>query len=268
MAQPNASRALSRLERQLGLELVDRSPAGSTLTTEGTVVVNWAREVLDAADQLVAGAAGLRAEKSPHLTVAASMTVAEYLVPRWLGEFRRLYPDVSVNLEVHNSHEVLDRVRAESCQLGLIEAPNLPAGFRAADVGRDHLVVVVSPGHSWARRREPLQPCELAATPLIVRESGSGTRISLENQLHEFGLASPALELNSNAAVRISAIAGVAPAVLSNLAVDAALASGELRRVAVDGIDFERQLRAVWRSSRKMTGPAGQFLEIARRSSD
>lgn len=267
VAQPNASRAISRLERQLGLTLVERSPRGSTLTTSGTVVVHWAREVLSSADQLLVGIEALRAERSSQLTVGASMTVAEYLVPRWLGEYHRRYPDVAVNLEVHNSFEVFDRVRSGSCDVGFVESPSVPAGLHSTTVGQDRLVVVVSPGHPWARRRRAVSIDELAATPLIVREPGSGTRLTLDALLdaQDREGAAPALELTSNAAVRISVIAGVAPAVLSALAVEDALRSGELRAVDVEGLELHRRLRAAWRPPRRLAGPAGDFVTLARR---
>lgn len=267
IAQPNASRAIARLERQLGLTLVQRSPRGSTLTTAGTVVVHWAREVLDSADQLLVGVDALRAERSSQLTVGASMTVAEYLVPGWLGEYHRRYPDVTVNLEVHNSFDVFDRVRSGTCDVGFVEAPSVPAGLHSSTVGQDRLVVVVNPAHPWARRRRPVSASELAATSLIVREPGSGTRMTLDALIdaQRRDRAIPALELTSNAAVRISVIAGVAPAVLSAHAVRDALRSGELTAVEVEGLDLDRTLRAVWRPPRRLTGPAAELVGIARR---
>ena len=101
MAQPNASRSLARLERRLGLVLLQRSPSGSTLTTEGSLVVQWARDVLDAAERLRAGASALVGERTSQLTVAASMTVAEHLVPTWLAAYQRAHADVTVRVEVH-----------------------------------------------------------------------------------------------------------------------------------------------------------------------
>jgi DNA-binding transcriptional LysR family regulator len=267
MAQPNASRALSRLERQLGLTLLERSPAGSRLTTQGTLVVQWARGVLDASDQLVVGAQALRSQHRAHLDVCASMTVAEYLVPKWLAEFRRRHPTVQINLQVHNSFDVFDRVRDGACHLGFVEAPSVTSGLRSAIVGRDRLTVVVSPDHPWARRRKPVTAAELAATPLIVRETGSGTRITLESMLRGHALAEPALELSSNSAVRISAVAGIAPAVLSTLAVAAAVEAGQLRSVPVEGLRLDRALRAVWVASRQLEDHALDLLHIARSSS-
>jgi DNA-binding transcriptional LysR family regulator len=261
IAQPNASRMLRRLERQLRLSLVVRSPTGSRLTTQGQVVVQWAREVTEATGRLVAGAKALAAETNAQLSIAASMTIAEYLVPRWLSEFRLLDVPVRVNLTVCNSHDVFERIEQGECDLGFVESPGVPRGLRSMVVGRDELVVVVGPSHPWARRRRPVTAEELAATPLIVRESRSGTRISLEHHLAGHVLVEPAVELSSNAAVKVMASGGVAPAVLSTLAVAAALEAGELVAVPVEDLRLTRRLRAVWRG--ELTAPSADFVRVA-----
>lgn len=247
IAQPNASRSLRRLERDLGLGLVVRSPAGSRLTPQGAVVVHWAREVLEASDRLLAGAKTLAAENSANLAIAASLTIAEYLVPRWLSAFRAVDSQVRVNLAVCNSRDVFARIDSDDCDLGFIESPSMPRGLRWTVVGQDELLVVVAPTHPWVRRRRPVTADELAATALVVRESGSGTRVSLEHHLAGRVMADPAVELGSNAAVRIMAASGSAPAVLSRLAVAQALEAGELVAVPVEGLRLTRRLRAVWR---------------------
>lgn len=264
MAQPNATRTLARMERQLGLSLVSRSPAGSRLTTQGTLIVQWARSVLDAADNLMLGAEALRSEQSGQLDVAASMTVAEYLVPPWLGEFRRRHADVHVNLQVHNSSVVFDLVREGKAQLGFVESPTVPTDLASAVVGSDELIVVVAPEHPWARRRGPIPAKELAATPLLVREQGSGTRVTLDSLLADHDRAEPVVEVTSNAAVRVSAVAGMGPAVLSRLAVEGSLERGELRHVRVSDLRLKRTLRAVWDASHQLDDNAAELLSIAR----
>ena len=102
MSQPNASRAIRQLEHRLGMALVERSPRGSTLTAHGTVIVHWARQVLADMESLVEAAAALRVEREAQLTIASSMTVAEYLLPGWLGGFRALNTDVQFHLRVLN----------------------------------------------------------------------------------------------------------------------------------------------------------------------
>ncbi|MGO1971735.1 MAG: LysR family transcriptional regulator [Propionibacteriaceae bacterium] len=265
MAQPNASRALARLERDTGLVLVHREPDGSTLTEEGSVFADWSRDVLRAADRLRIGAEALRHAQEGQVTVAASMTTAEHLVPVWLAELRRIEPTSRINLSVHNSHQVFDLVRDGACDLGFVETPRVRSGLKSVTVAHDSLVVVVATTHPWARRRRPLSPGDLAETPLVVREPGSGTRLTLDAVLAPHHPVGPALELSSNAAVRTSVIAGAGPAVLSVLAVHDALRSGELRAVPMAGLDMTRRLRAVWSPPRRPTGAAGELVRIAQR---
>src|SRR6201996_6463812 len=83
ISQPAASTRIRRLERQLGLSLIERSPRGSALTAAGELVAGWAQVAIDAAAALDAGMTSLRERSSAVLRVAASMTVAEYLLPGW-----------------------------------------------------------------------------------------------------------------------------------------------------------------------------------------
>jgi DNA-binding transcriptional LysR family regulator len=267
IAQPSASKRLATLERRLGLVLVDRTRRGSELTPSGVVVAGWARKVLDELDALVTGADALRAKRDAELRVAASMTVAEYLAPGWIGELRRNEPTLYVALQVTNSERVADLVRKGEVDVGFVESPSAPSGLSARRVGTDRLVVVVAPGHPWARRRRPLQAMELAATPLVVREHGSGTRGTVESALRGAGvsLAVPLVELGSTTAVRSAVMAGTGPAVISELAVTAELAEGRLVKVDVTGVTFRRTLRAVWPAGRRLVGPAAELLTVAAR---
>jgi DNA-binding transcriptional LysR family regulator len=248
MAQPNVSRSLTRLERQLSVPLVDRGPSGSTLTPEGVIVVEWARECLASVDRVVTGAKRLAAQQDPNLRVAASLTIAEYLAPVWLSRLRAVQPDVRVSLAVANSDQVLEQVTRGEVTLGFVESPGVPRTVSSRVVARDELVVVVGPAHPWASRRRPVRPDELARGDLVMRESGSGTRQTLVRALREAGVPFPDthLELASTAAVKSAAATGSAPAVLSALAVVQELAAGVLVSVPIEGLDLSRRLRAVW----------------------
>ncbi len=265
IAQPNASRAISRLERQLGVPLLVRNPSGSTLTAQGTVIVHWARTILADADKLMDVARGLQIEKSAELTVGASMTVAEHLLPHWLGLFHDHHPDMPIHLQVLNSTQVFERLESGVCDVGFVESPSIPRGFHSITVARDRLVAVVHPSHPWARRRKPITVAELASTALLVREPGSGTRTTLDIALQDYDRAAPLLELGSAAAIRTSVLSGVGPAVLSTLAVAEQVRSGALRMIALDGPDLDRALRAVWRPPRQLSGVAGELVRLARR---
>lgn len=263
MAQPNASRAIRALERRIGVDLLVRRPGGSRLSEEGAVVVDWARGVLSAGREFVSVTQALSAERAAHLDLAASMTVAEHLVPGWLAELRRGHPEAEVRLRVHNSSHVFELVASGSCELGFVETPHAHPELRTRVVARDRLVVVVPPAHPWAQRTAGLTPAELAATPLVVREPGSGTRVTLDEALAAHDPVPPALESGSNAAVLASVTAGAGPAVLSELVISGPLRRDDLIAIPVVGLDLGREIRAVWRGPCP-TPLAEALIEVAR----
>ncbi len=250
ISQPSASTRLRRLERRLGLVLLDRATTGSVPTPAGQSVVEWTREVLAVAERMGRAVAALRGEDRT-VTLAASTTVADHLLPGWLAAVHRRDPGVAFQVRIANSAAVVDQVRAGEATLGIVETTEPVGGLRTAVVARDRLLVVVEPSHPWARRRTPLTVELLARTPLVLREVGSGTRACLEAALatHGRSLAPPALELPSTAAVRNAAIAGVGPAVLSELALADDLDAGRLVAVPVPEVDLARPLRALWRNA-------------------
>lgn len=267
MSQPAASKRMSVLERRLGLSLVERSRRGSVLTASGELVAGWARRVLDELAALQDGVELLRRRSSAQLTVAASLTVAEHLLPAWLGEMRRSDPDSRVGLQVMNSTRVCEAVRDGTVDLGFIESPDVLPGLRSRAVARDRLVLVVAPGHPWARRRRPVGASELAGTPLLVRELGSGTRDTVERALATCGAqpAAPLLELGSSAAIRSAVLAGAGPALLSELVIAEDLVRRTLVEVPLADVDLRRTLRAVWRAAERPSGLASALLGQATR---
>ncbi|WP_236569893.1 LysR family transcriptional regulator [Streptomyces mexicanus] len=262
ITQPAASSRIRSMERQLGLALVDRSPRGSRLTDAGALVTDWARRVVEAAEAFDAGAQALRDRRDSRLRVAASMTIAEYLLPGWLIALRARRPDTAVSLLAGNSAMVAERLLNDAADLGFVEGLSVPAGLDSAVIAHDRLIVVTAPGHPWARRRRPLDAAELAATPLILREKGSGTRQVLDAALG--GLARPLIELSSTTAVKASAVSGAGPAVLSELAVGEELSLRRLVNVPVQGVALRRDLRAVWPTGHRPTGPARDLLSLTR----
>lgn len=261
LSQQAVSARVRSAERQLGLRVFDRGAGGVQPTAEGALILEWASAILDSAEEMASGVAALRGERDANLTVAASMTIAEYLVPGWTVAMRRKYPNVITSVRLLNSTDVAARVRAGEADLGFVEGPVAPDGLRAVEVAHDELVVIVPPGHKWIARA-PIDPGELAATPLIQREPGSGTRTTLEHAVP--GCVDPLLELTSCTAVKAAVVAGNAPAVVSSLAVEADLHDGRLASVPVEGLRMPRRLLAVWDGARGLRGAARDFLDIAR----
>ncbi|MEV6431886.1 LysR family transcriptional regulator [Nocardia sp. NPDC051463] len=268
ISQPSASSRIRYLEKLVGLPVLERTTLGSRPTPAGALIAEWARAVVDAAGQLDAGIDTLRAERDSRLRVAASQTIAEYLFPGWLMTLRAAVPDTTIALESGNSVEVAHAVVDGKAAIGFIESPQNFRGIESHIVARDQLVVVVAPQHGWARHGAVALE-ELAETPLIQREVGSGTRTWFE---HAIGRGVPgwqptvALELSSTTAIKTAVASGVGPAVLSSLAVAAEITAGTLVSPTVTGLDLARTLRAIWPTGQRLTGPARDLYAIARRT--
>jgi molybdate transport repressor ModE-like protein len=270
VAQPSASAALRRLERSLGLELLVRTPRGTRLTDAGRVAAECARGVLDAYATFGSTLAALREVPGTRVRVAASLTIAEYLAPRWLATLAReprgpregAAPDVE--LVVCNSAEVARRVLDDDVTLGFVESPDLVRGLRSTLVAEDELVAVVAPDHAWARRRA-LGFDELLRGGLVVREEGSGTRAGLERALGRVRRTLPAhlTQLGSTQAVRTAVLHAGAVAVLSRLAVEDDLARGALVALPVPDLDLVRPLRAVWKDGASLSAGARRLVAVA-----
>lgn len=284
ITQPAVTARLRSVEKLVGIRVVTRGRQGSTLTPDGALLVDWAQGLLAAAEALGAGIEALRAgdgaavpvaavgrpAPADGLVVAATTTVAEHLLPRWLARLAAEQPDAAVRLDPTAPGLVAGAVRGGSVRLGFVEGPVDLDGLDGVVVARDHLVVVAPAGHPWAGRAVPVGPEELAATRLVERRPGCGSRASFAAALAAArpGLApsEPLDELPTAGAVVAAVRQGVGPAVLSSLAADDELAAGRVARVPTAGVDLTRRLRAVWSRGTSPAGPARALLRIAVRS--
>jgi molybdate transport repressor ModE-like protein len=267
ISQQAASLRMRALERRLGISLLQRAARGTALTAEGAVAAEWASEVVGAAARFETGVAALRGRLAP-LGVASSLTVAEYLLPRWLIAARAggAASARAVSVTATNSTHVIELVGAGSHELGFIESPQPIGALDAAVVARDELVVVVAPGHDWAARRT-IGLATLARTPLVVREQGSGTRLNAEQMMAEAGHSpvAPLVELPTTAAIRTLVESGAGPAILSILAVRDDVAAGRLVQVRVRELRFVRELRAVYADAARLAPELRSLLAAAAR---
>ena len=264
-SQQAISVRITMLENLVGARLTTRTSRGTELTENGRLVVEWADSLLRHAAKVDAGLASLRDINRASIRVSASLTIAEQLLPMWLVGLqadarRRGKEPIGIVLTATNSVLVAEQVRSGDADLGFVEGPRAPRGLRSTVVAHDELILVMPPGHPWARRRRAVTVEELVRSPLVVRERGSGTRDFLESVVaawtgSDLGFIEPALQLSTSAAVRTAVLAGAGPTVISRLAVGDDLSAGRLVEVTITGLDLRRDLRAIWVGGR--TAPAG-----------
>ena len=260
ISQPSASAKLKAFEVRWRLSLVQRSTHGSQLTTDGKAVSAWARAVLSEADVMRASIVALSAGRRAGLVVAASLTIAEFILPRWLGELHAKHPDISPLLRVVNSVAVARLVRNGQADLGFIESTDVPNDLASRRVGTDIVDIVVLPDHPWALSSSPIALSELRSAKYLLREPGSGTRSTFERALGEKPNVS--FEASSTAALIGAALAGLGPAVVSATAVASHIELGRLVPVA-HPLDLSRPLTAVWKPEKQLRDAGEQLIDIA-----
>jgi DNA-binding transcriptional LysR family regulator len=242
VSQPALSKRLRTLEALAGARLLERSPRGVTLTPAGTRLYVEARKLLAQAEAVEDVMSGLGREQQP-VRLAASHTIAEYVLPEPLVEFeRKRERHLSVELVIANSLVVRELVREGRAEFGIaaVDPAAAPDGLSEIPLIDDEVVVAVPHGHEWADLQEiPLEA--LVGTPMVMRDPTANTRRTLEAVLGRRGLAlaPPLAEVGSTSAAKATAVSEGAPLLLSKLAI----AGGDPHLVArpVAGVDFKRR---------------------------
>ncbi|MBI2295696.1 MAG: LysR family transcriptional regulator [Betaproteobacteria bacterium] len=175
MTQPAVTFQIKQLEEQFNARLFERSHGKIALTRAGKLVMDYAGRILGLSEEMEARVADLTGVMGGPLLLGASTTIAEFMLPRILGEFKAGHPQVHVRLTVGNSETIVNRVADHSLDLGLIESPSHVPGLNIEVCCEDELVLICSPAHKFAQLAS-LKPQQLVGEAYVSRELGSGTR--------------------------------------------------------------------------------------------
>jgi len=175
MTQPAVTFQIKQLEEQFNTRLFERSHGKIALTPAGQMVMSYAERILGLSEEMETRVADLTGAMGGPLLLGASLTIAEYILPRILGEFKAQHPQVHAHMTVGNSEMIETRVADHTLDLGLIETPAHLPGLVTEMVCEDELVVICAPGHDFAKLQS-VKPQQLLDEPYISRETGSGTR--------------------------------------------------------------------------------------------
>jgi DNA-binding transcriptional LysR family regulator len=262
LAQSAASHAISTLEDEFRVKLFDRVGRRIELTAAGRLLLEEARGILARAATARLKMSELGDVQRGTLHVHASQTIASYWLPRYLMSYRQRYPLVDVQMTIGNTDDVV-RALNDGAELGFIEGTAADPAIIAHQVARDQLVLVVSPDHPWAKRRD-IAAADFSKSEWVVREVGSGTRAQFEAALEIHGLhlrnLTVALELPSNEAVRAAVESGSAATVIS-----ASVAAPGIEAGLLVHIPFalpERSFRVARHKGRSLSRSAEAMLKL------
>jgi len=218
MTQPAVTFQVRQLEEYFNTRLFDRTHNRISMTDAGKKVYEYADRIFEFYTEMENAVREMTGDINGTLTVGASTTIAEYMLPTLLGDFKEHYPEVTIHLKVSNSDGIVSMVENNTIDLGVVESSVANKNLVVENCKRDQLVAIVPPGHPMDGKRT-VEFSELLEYPFICREDGSGTREVIDNCLrqsrHSGAALKIAMELGSPEAVKGAVEAGMGVSVVS-----------------------------------------------------
>lgn len=266
MTQPAVTFQVRQLEEHLNARLFDRVHGRITLTAAGVVAFDYAERILALSAELEAQLRDMSGQGTGPLLIGASTTIAEFLLPRIVGEFKRQHPGIVPRLFVGNSEQVQERVAERSLDLGFIEGESHLPSLVSEVCCEDELQVVCAPGHRLGRL-PAVPPSALAENGYISREQGSGTREVIDNYLRKAGLGLdflPAvMEASSPESLKGLVATGIGFSIMSRATVLKEVQLGELNSIPLTP-PLMRKLSLVYPKERMHSRTVSAFMALAR----
>ncbi len=237
MTQPAVTFQVRQLEEYFNTRLFDRTHNRINLTDAGRRVFGFADKIFVLYNEMENSVREITGEISGVLVLGASTTVAEYMLPSLLGDFKEKYPDVTIRLKVANTDGIVSLVENNAIDLGVVEAPVSNKNLVVEKCRMDQMVLIVPPAHQLAAN-DSVTLAQVLEYPFICREEGSGTREVMVEHMHDAGINTRemdiTMELGSLEAIKSAVEADMGVSVLSRATVSKELKLGTLVAVNIE----------------------------------
>lgn len=265
LSQPTINHTIYLLEEHYGAKLIDRSNKKLKLTRFGEVLNRYVADILSLIEQSENHIENMVGELSGNLSLGASHTIAENILPKIMGMFNHDYPEVNIHLEVTNTQHIVNHIIENKLDLGLIEGPVLHDDITSKPFMQDELLVVLPYNHPLAIKKN-LTLKELASLPFVLREEGSGTRVVMETALQKAGLnpedLNTVMELGNTQAVIGAVEAGLGATILSKLAVSKEIQLKTVKTCKIANVSIVRNFSLITNKSKTISPVCETFLSF------
>jgi DNA-binding transcriptional LysR family regulator len=259
--QPAISLKIRALENELGERLLERRPRGVVLTAAGEVFRRRAEAIGAEIQALSTEIVDLSARRAGRVSLGASDTVCLYLLPRVLERFVRKYPGIELRLHTQISRRVIELIRSDQVDFGIVTLPAEAEGIRWRKLYDDRFVVVLPHGHRLAGRRW-IRPEELAGDPIIHLKPDTLTRAWIDHKLEPHGLQGRVrMEVSTIEVIKRLVEVGLGVSLLPEMAIGEELRSGRLRGARLRGVPLERPVGLVYRKGKYFSHALEAFLD-------
>ncbi|MEZ5701785.1 MAG: LysR family transcriptional regulator [Burkholderiaceae bacterium] len=260
LSPPTLSLQVKQLSETLGQPLFEQLGKKIFLTAAGATLAEACADIETRMEQLSQDLSALQGVERGHFNLAI-LTTVKYTVPKLLGGFCAAHPGIEVAMVVGNRENLLQRVANNLDDLYIMGQPPDNLDLVCEDFADNPLVLVAPPDHPLAGKRR-IAPERLAGEPFILREPGSGTRLTAERFFSEKGIQlKTRLEVGSNEAIKQTVAGGLGLAVLSATTVVSELALGELVQLDVKGFPLIRRWHVVYPRGKRLSAATLAFKD-------
>jgi DNA-binding transcriptional LysR family regulator len=261
VTQPAISKKIRLLQEEVGLPLLEQVGKGIYLTDAGRLLLGVCRDWLETWGRFEQSIADLQGVKRGRLRIAV-VTTSKYFMPRVLGPFCAQYPGIDVAMEVVNRDRLLERLARNDDDLYIMGVPPQDLDVVSEPLIGNPLVVVAPAAHPLAQRSR-IRLSELADQYFLMREKGSGTRITVERMFEEKGIPLKVkMELGSNEAIKQAVAGGLGLAIMSRHALNPLTGGEPIVELKVQGFPIQRHWYLVTPRGKQLSVVAQTFLDF------
>jgi DNA-binding transcriptional LysR family regulator len=269
ISQPAVSKAVAELERQVGVPLLDRSRRKITLTAAGETLHRYAVQIFVTERSAEIELARLRGVAEGRLAIGASATIGVYRLPPLLAEFRRRHPGIELFLDIGTTNEIIVRLWQSPLDIAFAEGPVHDERLETSSWLSDNLVVICAADHPLAGQGHTpdtrLSLDRVLEEPFIAREPGSATRLFIDEELQKRDIAlRVTTEAGSTEAIKELVKRGLGIALVSEAAIQEAVADGSLAVLPIPDLTIPRRFSLLRVVGRPLSASAEAFLQLVR----
>lgn len=267
LTQPAVSLQIQALEEMYGTKLFNRSGCVITLTKAGEMLYKYAKEINSlyaSAEKELGEFTGLT---KGVISVGASSTIGNYVLPHVVADFKRKYPKVGVHIHIGNTKNVVDYLNAGNVDICLVEGEIRKQKLIVEKLIPDEMVIIMSPHHPLAKS-STVSIMSLTKEPLIFREEGSGTRQMIEKYFSKHGISLQqiriALIMGSTESIKGAVEEGLGVSIISRWAAKKEAHYGSLRTATFKEDKFMRDFSLVRRRAKESSHTVDRFTDFLR----
>lgn len=268
LSQPTVSSHIRDLEEHFSCRLIDRLAREAVATKAGELLYGYARRLISLREETETALSVFHGKIKGRLAIGGSTIPGTYVIPRLIGSFKTRYPDVIISLVIGDTAKIINATLSGELELGIVGAKTENKNISQQPLIDDEMCLVVPANHKWFRKKK-IEMDMLLREPFIIRERGSGTLKSIQQNLSgsdihidDFNVVA---EMGSTEAVCQAIKSGVGVSIVSIIAVSEELRAGTLKALTIAGFNLRRNFYLTLHKYRSLSLLGNTFIEHIRK---